>query len=144
MLMTLAQLNTEIVKYVLPSKLADISWSNLGNEAKTVALNRANKQINRLMFIGHKVDEDQEDQWPRIILGETVELPDDIIAAICDYVYEYLHIFNTSTFESIRQGITSEKIGPVSVTYDKSVLDINNSKYQEFLVDWVYRGVGDE
>ena len=142
MLMTLAQLNTEIVKYVLPSRLTDISWSNLGNEAKTVALLRANKQINRLMFIGEKADADQEDQWPRIILGETVELPDDIKAAICEYVFQYLFINNTTAFDSIRQGITSEKVGPVSVTYDKSVLDINNSKYQEFLVDWLYRGAG--
>ena len=142
MLMTLAQLNTEIVKYIMPSQLDSINWSTLADTAKQVALNRANKQINRLMFIGVKADESQEDSWPRLIFDEVVELPDDCKAAICEYVFEYIHIYNDSTFESLRSGITSEKVGPVSIAYDKSVLDINNSKYQEFLVDWLYRGAG--
>lgn len=142
MLMTLTELNNEMPKYLMPSQLDCIDWSHIPEAGKTAALNRASRQFNRLMYIGIKADDEQDDSWPRLIGGNEYELPDDIKEAMCQFIFDYIRINNDSTFESIRSGITSEKIGPVSVSYDKSILDISveSAKYQAYLEDWIYRG----
>ena len=142
MMLTLDELNTKMSEMFLSSQLESIGWSGLSDTDKQVALNNAHTEINRLQFIGHKVTEDQEDAFPRIINKETVETPDDVKLVIGQYCFDFVRIMNnTDTYELINNGITSRQVHNIRETYDLNSINKGNTGYLKYLSGWIYRGV---
>lgn len=141
MLIKVEDLDYEIKHMFLSSQLERIGYNSLSNDDKEAVLNRANIEMNRLQWIGEKVTPEQPDSWPRIIDEKIVETPDRVYTAMAQYSYDYIRLMNNDTYDNLRMGITSSKVGPISESYDISKADLNiNKNYMKYLVGLIYRG----
>ena len=87
-------------------------WNNASNSLKEKALAFASNKINRLNFVGNKVDKAQPMAYPRDIDDE---IPLEIQYAVCE---EALAILEKSVHQkNQRLGISSFSLGNASFTY---------------------------
>lgn len=128
-------------KLFLSSQLNKIGWDKLSESNKQVLINRATDEINRLQFIGDKLDETQPNAFPRLVNDEVIDV-DKIENAIAQLVYNDLYLEADETMQRIQQGITSIKIADASESYSLGKTDIEDIKnsYKKYLVDFIYRG----
>lgn len=117
---TLAEAEQFILMYKGTSGVE--AWSALSDENKQAYLFRAMLLIDRLPFLGVKADLAQTEQFPRIINGINVGIPDDIKLAVVLQAYEAINedgeVKRISQFG--KNGITSYRIDDYSVSFDTS------------------------
>jgi len=116
------------------------TWDNYLDTQKGKALRQATKQIDRLAYRGEKYDDNQENQFPRILRTGTrtiyfdydphtgtVVVPSDVEEATYMQA-KYLLDYNAGTDKrgrAIRAGITSISTGGTSESYDKSISPVD-------------------
>lgn len=87
-----------------------------GDDSQEKALKQATRIIDRLNYIGSKVDEAQEHQFPR---GDDTVVPDDIINACAEIALALLDGVDPE-IEMENLNMTSEAYGQVKVSYDRT------------------------
>lgn len=124
----------------LSSQLDEYGWSNLSNSDKLVALNTANALFNKFQWIGYKVDDNQEDAFPRLIYKEVVTVPDDVVNALADYCIHWVRYNTDESIKDMRRGVKSVHIGNYSESYEFNSKLAGLSDYKKYLTGWLYRG----
>lgn len=94
-------------------RLHTSAWDNALVVDRNKALAMATRDIDRLDFIGSKVEATQENEFPRA--GQT-EVPDDIKIAACEIALELLNgIDPAQELEAAK--VIADKYGTVGTTY---------------------------
>ena len=141
-MVTVDELNEQMEGMFMSSQLNSIKWDKLSDGDKRVALNNAHAEINRLQFIGEKIDDNQVDAFPRILDKEVIEIPEAVKLAICQYCYDYIKILTNSRYDTIRAGVVSARAGSVSESYDLRHVNTSMGTYKKYLNGLIYRGGG--
>jgi hypothetical protein len=105
------------------TRLNTTFWDAATDSDKTKALTMATRAIDRLSFVGWKVDDSQVNEWPRYDTLNGLQIggiiPDDILIACCEIA---LSLLEGKTIEMEIEGfsITSQKLASASTTYDRT------------------------
>lgn len=97
------------------------AWGALSDENKQAYLFRAMLLIDRLPFLGVKVDPTQTEQFPRIINGMDVDIPGEIKLAVTLQAYNNAEEDSNGQLKQVgKKGITNYSIDDFSVSFDTS------------------------
>lgn len=140
-MITVSELDQIMKECFLSSQLKKVGWGELSEQDKDVLISKATLEIDRLMFIGDKLDESQPHAFPRLVNNKIIEVY-SIRSAIAQFVYDYLYLETDESIQKAKSGITSIKIADASESYSTSVIDIEGIKnsYKRYLADFIYRG----
>lgn len=93
------------------------AWFNAEPNDQLAALKTATRYIDRLNFIGDRVDVDQEHQFPR---GDDVDVPEDVKQATCEIAYALLDGIDVEV-EHNNLDMVSQGYGNVRSTYERTM-----------------------
>ena len=97
-------------------RLGSDAWTDASSTDRVKALKQSTRIIDNMKFVGLKLDEDQEHQFPR---GDDETVPEDIEFATYEIAIALLDGFdpNSAVEDAV---VTSEAFSDVKVTYDRS------------------------
>lgn len=115
---TIEQANNLINKYLVSSDKRRVYWEHLSDSDKDVLIvsGTAKYDTQRFLFKGTKVDKGQQLQFPRMINGYRVEVPESV-------VYAYLLM-------SIIDGIQSSNASDINMENVKSFADGSGARIE--------------
>ena len=96
-------------------KLYTEKWHEADDATREKALREACRKIDRLAFVGRKVDTEQPLQFPRMPIGG---IPNAVKAAQCEEALALLEYGNSARAKAQEQGVVSLRIGELSEEYD--------------------------
>ena len=121
-------------------------WESLDELNKQKLIVRGTSEIEKLHFIGYKVNAPFKLNWPRFIDGETVEIPRDVLIAILKQSLSERLESKTEEYDLINKGVKSYSIKGASISFSDSAVNNSNkvngniysSIYNRYLCRWVY------
>lgn len=122
-------------------RLFSAKWTDASSGDKLIALKQATRDIDRLSFIGHKNDDTQENEFPR--LDDTV-VPVEVQQACAEQALALLKGLGVEEL-SRAMGITSEGVGDARRSYGKEgrqklmarALGLSSVTAADLLREWV-------
>ena len=133
-------IDIETADIYFSTRADSLIWEELTAEDKQKALTTAYNFIKTFPFIGEKVSLNQEDIFPRIFKGVTIQLPKDVMFGVFEEALSIVKRAANST-QDIPDGVQAISLGNSSVTFKSEYSHKNLSKNsQNFLEGWLKKG----
>ena len=144
-MITVDRLDELISSTYTSHELSLIGWTDVTEDDKRALINKADKEIDKGMYIGDCLEDDQAHVFPRIYDGEVYGI-DCVEDAIVNYIYNHLYIEKDERMQAIKVGISSIKVAEASESYTSNSNNSNlihnlEVEYKGYLSDYIYRGV---
>lgn len=106
---TLEEANELVTKMYLSTSKERTIWSNLSDDDKEILILNTMDIVDRpqLLYIGTKVDSNQDLEWPRVINGVSKQVPDSIKRGMMKQLFINNDISNSKYQELINNNIKS-------------------------------------
>ena len=122
------------------TRLDSDAWFELDENQKQAAITTAKENIQRLPFIGTKVNAAQTEIFPRYYKGTLVPLPDDVIKGIFEEAITLLVNANSGLM-NIPDEIQSLSLGSASMAFTSGIKNKTISQNSiKFLKGWLKKG----
>lgn len=105
----------EATAYILANKLNRNSWTTAPIGDRNIALTMATRAIDRLAYIGEKVDPDQTNEFPR---GTQTSVPQDIEDACAELAFAFID-GRDAEMEFDNLALSASNFGSVSTTSNR-------------------------
>jgi len=141
--MTLAEAETLMIDEFTSDSPELAEWKLLSESDKKIAIRRGTSIVDKLIFLGRKVNPDSDLNFPRYIHGNEYEAPKAIKIAILTQSLRDLYMNKKQEMQLQAMGVKEYSVAGAGIKFDskstyKQKNGIYTSIYEDYLVKWIY------